>query len=198
MSEFNRLYRTLTDPKYDLLSVSINEFAELFKDTEYLMTEVSVKFLPTILLIAFAVLFYPLFQKLTCPRRKEIKRSIWSFIIVLMLFIIVGRGGFQRKPIAVIDAYKYGSASKGHLILNGIFTASHFSNSSKFIERKAGNENDYLQTLNLSRSKNHKYPLERSNDPQTKSNKKNLVLWIFPLILFISGGLLIYRKVFIN
>jgi|TARA_B100001540_G_scaffold252689_1_gene229141 Uncharacterized protein involved in biosynthesis of c-type cytochromes len=29
-------------------------------------------------------------------------------------------------------------------------------------------------------------------------DKKNLVLWIFPLILFIFGGLLIYRKVFIN
>ena len=29
-------------------------------------------------------------------------------------------------------------------------------------------------------------------------NKKNVILWIFPLILFIFGGLLIYRKVFIN
>ena len=29
-------------------------------------------------------------------------------------------------------------------------------------------------------------------------NKKNLMLWIFPLILFIFGGLLIFRKVFIN
>ena len=29
-------------------------------------------------------------------------------------------------------------------------------------------------------------------------NKKNLVLWIFPLILFAFGGLLIFRKVFIN
>ena len=29
-------------------------------------------------------------------------------------------------------------------------------------------------------------------------SKKNLILWVFPLILFISGGLLIYRKVFIN
>ena len=27
---------------------------------------------------------------------------------------------------------------------------------------------------------------------------KNLLLWTFPLILFIFGGLLIYRKVFIN
>ncbi len=33
-------------------------------------------------------------------------------------------------------------------------------------------------------------------DPEL--NKKNIVLWIFPLILFIFGGLLIYRKVFIN
>ena len=29
-------------------------------------------------------------------------------------------------------------------------------------------------------------------------NRKNLILWLFPLILFIFGGLLIYRKVFIN
>ena len=29
-------------------------------------------------------------------------------------------------------------------------------------------------------------------------NKKNLVLWIFPLNLFTFGGLLIFRKVFIN
>ena len=29
-------------------------------------------------------------------------------------------------------------------------------------------------------------------------NRKNLILWVFPLILFIFGGLLIYRKVFIN
>ena len=29
-------------------------------------------------------------------------------------------------------------------------------------------------------------------------NRKNLILWAFPLILFIFGGLLIYRKVFIN
>ena len=29
-------------------------------------------------------------------------------------------------------------------------------------------------------------------------NIKNLILWVFPLILFIIGGLLIYRKVFIN
>ena len=33
-------------------------------------------------------------------------------------------------------------------------------------------------------------------DPEI--NKKTLILWVFPLILFIFGGLLIIRKVFIN
>ena len=33
-------------------------------------------------------------------------------------------------------------------------------------------------------------------DPEL--NKKNLLLWAFPLILFIIGGILIFRKVFNN
>ena len=33
-------------------------------------------------------------------------------------------------------------------------------------------------------------------DPEL--NKKNLLLWAFPLILFIFGGILIFRKVFNN
>ena len=33
-------------------------------------------------------------------------------------------------------------------------------------------------------------------DPEI--NKKNLLLWAFPLILFIIGGILIFRKVFNN
>ena len=46
---------------------------------------------------------------------------------------------------------------------------------------------DYLKTL---------YGEWIVYDPEF--NKKNLLLWVFPLILFIFGGLLIYNKVFIN
>ena len=46
---------------------------------------------------------------------------------------------------------------------------------------------DYLKTL---------YGEWIVYDPEF--NKKNLLLWVFPLILFIFGGLLIYKKVFIN
>ncbi|MCS5633145.1 MAG: phosphoglycerol transferase I, partial [Candidatus Marinimicrobia bacterium] len=85
------------------------------------MTEVSVKLLPIIFLIVLTIVFYPLFLKVTCPKKPEVQRSMLSFVLILLVLIVVGRGGFQRKPIAVIDAYQYGSASQGHLILNGIF-----------------------------------------------------------------------------
>ena len=153
-----------------------NELLFLLNDSEYLMTEVSVKLLPIIFLIVLTIVFYPLFLKVTCPKKPEVQRSILSFVLILLVLIVVGRGGFQRKPIAVIDAYQYGSASQGHLILNGIFTASHFSISSKFIERTAGEEKLYLDTLDLPVSTTPNYPLERTNVQSGMSPKKNVVM----------------------
>ena len=169
-----------------------NELLFLLNDSEYLMTEVSVKLLPIIFLLVLTILFYPLFLKATCPKKPEVQRSILSFVLILLVLIVVGRGGFQRKPIAVIDAYQYGSASQGHLILNGIFTASHFSISSKFIERTAGEEKLYLDTLNLPVSTNPDYPLERTNVQSGMSPKKNLVMIMieslsFKYIDYLSG-----------
>jgi len=169
-----------------------NELLFLLNDSEYLMTEVSVKLLPIIFLIVLTILFYPLFLKVTCPKKPEVQRSILSFILILLVLIVVGRGGFQRKPIAVIDAYQYGSASQGHLILNGIFTASHFSISSKFIERTAGEEKLYLDTLNLPVSTTPDYPLERTNVQSGMSQKKNVVMIMieslsFKYIDYLSG-----------
>ena len=169
-----------------------NELLFLLNDSEYLMTEVSVKLLPIIFLIVLTIVFYPLFLKVTCPKKPEVQRSILSFVLILLVLIVVGRGGFQRKPIAVIDAYQYGSASQGHLILNGIFTASHFSISSKFIERTAGEEKLYLDTLNLPVSTNPDYPLEKTNVQSGMSPKKNLVMIMieslsFKYIDYLSG-----------
>ena len=169
-----------------------NELLFLLNDSEYLMTEVSVKLLPIIFLIVLTILFYPLFLKVTCPKKPEVQRSILSFVLILLVLIVVGRGGFQRKPIAVIDAYQYGSASQGHLILNGIFTASHFSISSKFIERTAGEEKLYLDTLNLPVSTTPDYPLERTNVQSGMSPKKNVVMIMieslsFKYIDYLSG-----------
>ena len=169
-----------------------NELLFLLNDSEYLMTEVSVKLLPIIFLLVLTILFYPLFLKVTCPKKPEVQRSMLSFVLILLVLIVVGRGGFQRKPIAVIDAYQYGSASQGHLILNGIFTASHFSISSKFIERTAGEEKLYLDTLDLPVSTTPDYPLERTNVQSGMSPKKNVVMIMieslsFKYIDYLSG-----------
>ena len=169
-----------------------NELLFLLNDSEYLMTEVSVKLLPIISLLVLTILFYPLFLKVTCPKKPEVQRSMLSFVLILLVLIVVGRGGFQRKPIAVIDAYQYGSASQGHLILNGIFTASHFSISSKFIERTAGEEKLYLDTLDLPVSTTPDYPLERTNVQSGMSPKKNVVMIMieslsFKYIDYLSG-----------
>jgi len=169
-----------------------NELLFLLNESEYLMTEVSVKLLPIIFLIVLTIVFYLLFLKVTCPKKSEVQRSMLSFVLILLVLIVVGRGGFQRKPIAVIDAYQYGSVSQGHLILNGIFTASHFSISSKFIERTAGEEKLYLDTLDLPVSTTPDYPLERTNVQSGMSPKKNVVMIMieslsFKYIDYLSG-----------
>ena len=53
-----------------------NEINFLFQDSEYLMTEVSVKFLPVFLLFVVAFTCYPFFLKLTCSKKKEVKRIV--------------------------------------------------------------------------------------------------------------------------
>ena len=71
---------------------------------------------------------------------------------------------------------------------------SDFANSVKFLINKkieAGNsEEEIYEYLIL------KYGQWIVYDPEI--NKKTLFLWIFPVVLFVFGGLLIFRKVFIN
>ncbi|MEL0181246.1 MAG: phosphoglycerol transferase I, partial [Deltaproteobacteria bacterium] len=90
------------------------------------------------LLITYCVLFlvfYFFFIRKTSPSTHHGKRSIPAFIIIILSMITIGRGGIQIKPIAIIDAYQYGSDNFGHLILNGFFTASHYIFAGNIIER---------------------------------------------------------------
>ncbi|MFQ6603583.1 LTA synthase family protein [Flavobacterium sp. C3NV] len=58
-------------------------------------------------------------QKLT---KKDYYKQSAFFIISLTLIVIVGRGGFQPKPIKIVDAIKYGSQQNTALVLNTPFT----------------------------------------------------------------------------
>ena len=92
--------------------------------------------------------------------------------------ITIGRGGIQIKPIAIIDAYQYGSANLGHLILNGFFTASHYSFAGNFIERPKIDETFALKIIDLPKTKNPQYPLEKNYTKKETEKKKNVVVII--------------------
>ena len=62
----------------------------------------------------------------------------------------------------------------GNLILNGMFSASHYSISGHFIERKITNEAEYLSTLGILEPQDPTYPLEQK--PAVISSKRNLNL----------------------
>ena len=50
-------------------------------------------------------------------------RSNWfRFILVVTTFVIIGRGGFQLKPIGIIEATNYSSLSNAPAVLNSAFT----------------------------------------------------------------------------
>ena len=120
---------------------------------------------------------------------------IIKYILLISFFII----SFQKLSIANNISFKVDKISKNLrcLICQGqsvYDSQSDFALSMKILISKKIKEGksekqiyDYLI---------NQYGEWIVYDPEF--NRKNLILWIFPLILFIFGGLLIYRKVFIN
>jgi len=51
-------------------------------------------------------------------------RSV-TLLTLLCLFVLLGRGGLQYKPIGIGDAFALGSTSSGYLVLNGMFSLQH-------------------------------------------------------------------------
>tara|TARA_X000000368_G_scaffold2645_1_gene2021 strand:- start:545 stop:913 length:369 start_codon:yes stop_codon:yes gene_type:complete len=120
-------------------------------------------------------------------------------IIKFILFIVIIILSFHKVSIANNETLKVNKISKNLrcLICQGqsvYDSQSDFALSIKILIKNKIKEGksekqiyDYLK---------NQYGEWIVYDPEF--NKKNIILWIFPLILFIFGGLLIYRKVFIN
>ena len=118
-----------------------------------------------------------------------------KFVLYISLFILC----FQKLTVANDVSSEVDKISKNLrcLICQGqsvYDSQSDFANSVKFLINKkieAGNsEEEIYEYLIL------KYGQWIVYDPEI--NKKTLFLWIFPVVLFVFGGLLIFRKVFIN
>ncbi len=61
-------------------------------------------------------------------------RRVWprlvSIVLALLLFVILGRGGWSGKPISVGDAFFSNSVAQGYLALNGAFAVTRALNDS--------------------------------------------------------------------
>ena len=121
--------------------------------------------------------------------------KLFKFILLVFFLIL----SFQKSLIANNNSLLVDKISKNLrcLICQGqsIYDSqSDFALSmKKLIENKLEDGKSEKQIYEYLKNKYGEWIVY---DPEF--NKKNLILWIFPLILFISGGLLIYRKVFIN
>lgn len=58
------------------------------------------------------------------PARRNLPRVGIAFVLLLG-FVLAGRGGLQYKPLSVGDAFAGGSASSGYLAMNGAFAIQH-------------------------------------------------------------------------
>ena len=118
-----------------------------------------------------------------------------KYLLLISFFIL----SFQKFSIANNISFEVDKISKNLrcLICQGqsvYDSQSDFALSmKKLIKNKLENGESEKQIYEYLKNKYGEWIVY---DPEF--NIKNLMLWIFPLILFIFGGLLIYRKVFIN
>ncbi len=154
-----------------------NELLFLANDTEYLLLEARAQWPAILGVLIAAVLCFPLFLKWHRQHNLAGVRSWSGYLLSFLIMAVLARGGIQMKPIAVIDAYRHGNGSMGNLILNGMFSASHYSISGHFIERKITNEKEYLSTLGILEPQDPTYPLEQKPVRSGSTNPElNLVI----------------------
>ncbi|KLT70014.1 LTA synthase family protein [Flavobacterium sp. ABG] len=82
----------------------------------------------TLFFIIISILFWFLlsnFKNNTNPEhstKKDRFKEYACFIISLLAIVIIGRGGFQKKPIKVVDAIRYSTLNNTGLVLNTPFS----------------------------------------------------------------------------
>ena len=80
-----------------------------------------------ILGIILAFVFWKVLPTLSSSIAKEkitlaiVGKQIGIFILIMGLLLVLGRGGFQQKPLKIVDAVNYGSLNHSALVLNTPF-----------------------------------------------------------------------------
>ena len=159
-----------------------NELLFLGKDIKYLISEATAN--PGYLAVWFGTVSLGLLYWLRlCKIRVVMADMHWAKFIIFFVFVVIaGRGGIGMKPLAIVHAFSSGNSSFGHLVLNGVFSASH-SSLSPPVDRLSISNSQITKTLNLPNDFwNRTFPLSK-NIVSTYGQKNNLIVLFvkFPL-----------------
>ncbi|MEM5564252.1 sulfatase-like hydrolase/transferase [Psychroserpens sp. AS72] len=125
--------------------------------------------------ITLAIAFYKVIPNLKLPvlafnhSKKDYAKQTLIFLGVMVLMVILGRGGVQKKPLRIIDSSGYGSINHSALVLNTPFCVLKTINKKETLSSPK-----YFSQPELDSIFN---PVMTIN-PKKETNKKNVVLII--------------------
>ena len=154
--------------------VSFHYFKFLFSENEagILAIEFITEFWWLILFFVFSlILVFYLFFKFKTQKSSLSPLSSWILcIVVLFSAVIIGRGGFQLKPVDIIEVSKYTSLKNAPAALNSAFTML------KTIDYKDLEKKEFFTDLEADAIFN---PFQRSVPAGILKDQTNVVLIIF-------------------
>jgi phosphoglycerol transferase MdoB-like AlkP superfamily enzyme len=108
------------------------------------------------------------------------KRKLFELLVLILLFILMGRGSLTRKSLSVVDAFRSGDSTLANLSLNGLFTTIHAIQHSKLKRYHAKvDEAEAIHRLNLQGEKlDPRYPFLRFYPSQPVISSSPNVIFI--------------------
>lgn len=125
--------------------------------------------------IALAIAFYKAIPNFKRPvlvinsTRKNYAKQTLMFLGVIALMLVLGRGGFQKKPLRIIDSSGYGALNHSALVLNTPFCVLK-----TFNKKETLSSPNYFSKTELDSI----FSPVISINPNKEINKKNVVLII--------------------
>jgi len=111
---------------YTAKRTSVDYFVYMLTNTETssLAGDFIVEFWWLIVFFVFSLSFsiWCFYKVKSGPIPWKLRKNWVSFVLVLAIFVLVGRGGFQLKPIGIIEATNYSSLTNAPAVLNSAFT----------------------------------------------------------------------------
>jgi phosphoglycerol transferase MdoB-like AlkP superfamily enzyme len=75
-----------------------------------------------VILITIAEWLYRKTNRFAVVTKTNLKRVLFNFLVAIPLFVLIARGGFQLKPVGIMDASQFTNPENSAFVLNTPFT----------------------------------------------------------------------------